>query len=61
MSTYTITVKAHTTRDAVDIAKRRARDDGYAVVDAAARVIHVEPPSEGRPGLYSVELGVMRQ
>lgn len=52
-SEYVITVSAATRRDALDIARRRARDDGYAY-QGAIRVVNVSP------GVYAVTLAVVR-
>lgn len=55
-STYTLTVQADSPEDAQDIAKRRARDDGYAVrtVRRVVRLAHLGPRA------WSVELAVTR-
>lgn len=60
-STYTITVEAAGSTDAQDIAKRRARDDGWKV-----RTVRTVRPSQmfsGDPrvrGPWVVELAVVR-
>lgn len=40
MNEYTVTVRATTRTDAIDIAKRRAREDGYRS-EGPARVVSV--------------------
>ena len=57
-TTYSITVPAPSPEDAVDIAKRRARDDGYAPDGLSKPVLRVGPPV---PMRFAVELFVVRR
>jgi hypothetical protein len=54
-SEYRITVNAQNERDAEDIARRRALDDGYRPTPKPARVIRVAPPV---PVRWAVQLEV---
>jgi hypothetical protein len=53
-SEYSISVTATTPEDAADIAKRRARDDGYVVVTVKRVVRGI------LPGRWSVQLAVRK-
>ena len=55
LSLYTITVPATTPQDAADIAKRRARDDGFTI--RTVKRIRPIDPAQTR---WSVELAVVR-
>lgn len=57
-SEYGITVEALDDKDAADIAKRRARDDGYAPDGLSKPTIRVGPPI---PMRFSVELYVVKR
>lgn len=58
-STYSLTVIALTRQDAEDIARRRAREDGYRGMHRA-RVTNVDKPVEGKRTRWAVELPVDR-
>lgn len=58
-STYSLTVEATGSTDAADIAKRRARDDGFRV-RTVARVHPIDTPDPKRRTRWAVELAVSR-
>ena len=60
VSRYTVTVDAIGSVDAVDIAKRRAREDGWRV-RTLARVVAIDAPVEGERTRWAVELAVVRK
>ena len=60
VSRYTVTVDAIGSVDAVDIAKRRAREDGWQV-RTLARVVAINRAVEGERTRWSVELAVVRK
>ena len=57
-TTYAITVHALTALDAIDIAKRRARDDGYAPDGTSKPPLRIGPPG---PPRWAVELFVVKR
>jgi hypothetical protein len=57
MSQATYTVEALTPDDAVDIAKRRARDEGLRIL-TVSRVVAVDPPSRTERTRWLVSLSV---
>lgn len=58
-STYSIVVEASGSTDAADIAKRRARDDGFRV-RTLSRVHPIDTPDPKRRTRWAVELAVVR-
>ena len=58
-SEYTITVEAIGSTDAADIAKRRAREDGFKV-RTVSRIVALGSPSPATRGRWSVTLAVVR-
>lgn len=57
MSTYTVTVEALGSTDAADIAKRRARAEGYRV-STVGSIQAVDPPSRTERTRWVVRLSV---
>lgn len=58
-STYSLTVEAIGSTDAADIAKRRAREDGYRVRTVAS--IHpIDVPDPSRRTRWAVTLAVVK-
>ena len=55
LSIYTITVHAGTALDAADIAKRRAREDGFTI-----RTVKRIRPQDQEQTRWTVELAVVR-
>ena len=55
LSLYTITVPATTALDAADIAKRRAREDGWRI-----RTVNRIRPQDQEQTRWTVELAVVR-
>jgi hypothetical protein len=58
-STYSVTVEALGSTDAADVAKRRAREDGFRV-RTVARIHPIDAPDPGRRTRWAVELAVSR-
>lgn len=58
-SEYHVTVQAFGSTDAADIAKRRARDDGFRV-RTVSRIHPVDEPAKGRMTRWAVTLAVVK-